>query len=107
GRPQVDHDVVNDISELLRAVAPLIADVAGRVIPPDRVYFACGSAVALLKNDDDGFHIDRALHVGLLVSELRAFLCRRELDRRGDPLTRAFIAQNAWETPVASSALLH
>ena len=88
---------------ILDCAFALIGAVAGQV-PEDRVMFALGAASSLAVSAPDEFHDDRLLYSALLVSELRQFVCRRELNRRGDPLARAVSMRRAWEAPVPVNA---
>lgn len=105
GRPAVD--VVEDVSGLLHAITPLIAEVVGKSVPHDRVFFGIAAAVALLTVEDDGFHTDRTLYAALLLNDLRSFICRVEIARRGDPLLRAALARYTWEAPAPVDATFH
>ncbi|MBP2442831.1 hypothetical protein [Rhizobium leguminosarum] len=94
-----DHEpeLAARVSELALAVVPRVAEGVAGAIAADRVHFGLAAGAALLTAKPDNLHADRILHAGLIAAELRAALCRSELRRRNDPLTRAVTARRAWE----------
>ena len=62
----------------------------------DEVPIAFGVVSALLKPEDDPLRGDRLLFVVMVLNNLRSHLCRTELHRRGDRLTRMALARRAW-----------
>ncbi|MBY2969508.1 hypothetical protein [Rhizobium leguminosarum] len=96
-------DVAREAPGLISAIAPRVAEAVAASIAPDRVYFALGAASALLTVQPNAFHVDRLLYVGLLLANLRGFLCRSELDRRGDPLMKNIREEHAGDPAVGQS----
>lgn len=95
------------IPAVLFELAPAVAADVHPAISKDRVYFGLGAAAALFTNVVDPFWPDRLAHAGLLSAELRAFVCRGEIKRRGDPLMRAVLAQRAWDGQLAPDVFTH
>lgn len=107
GCPIVPGEMAGRYSRAFFEAATTIAvAIPSSAMSADRVYAGMGIASALLTAPDDGLHADRLLHTGLLIAELRAFLCRREITRRNDPLGRVIAARLAWnaagETPAST-----
>lgn len=94
--PSASPELVAEASELLsEATARLTQSVAGE-ISSDRIAIGLGCAAALLTPEMDNLRDDRILHLAWATADLHALICRRELSRRGDPLSRMIAAKRAW-----------
>jgi hypothetical protein len=74
------------IAENSYAVAPRVSAAVAQAIPENEVNFGLGAAKGLVTLRDDELRIDRALYVAVLAVDLRSFLYRSEIHRRGDPI---------------------
>jgi hypothetical protein len=74
------------IAENSHAVAPRISAAVAQAIPENEVYVGLGAAKGLVTLRDDDLRTDRALYVAVLAVDLRSFLYRTEIHRRGDPI---------------------
>ncbi|WHO77457.1 hypothetical protein [Rhizobium leguminosarum] len=97
-------DVAREAPGLILAIAPKVSEAVSGSIAADRVHFALGAASALLTVQPNAFHVDRLLYVGLLLADLRGFLCRSELNRRGDPLMRNIRAERTGDSAAEQSS---
>ncbi len=76
------------IAENSHAAAPRISAAVAQSIPENEVNLGLGAAMGLVTLRDDGLRTDRALYVAVLTVDLRGFLYRSEIQRRGDPIMK-------------------
>lgn len=84
---------ISEISALLFAAAPRIAEAAASKLTTEDVHFGLGCGAGLLSSFGDAFHTDRLLYAALLLADLKAILFRAEIARRGDPLAQIVAAR--------------
>ena len=83
------------IAQNSRAVAPRLSSAVAQALTENEVYCGLGAANGLVTMRDDVLRTDRALYVAVLSVDLRSFLYRSEIHRRGDPIMAAKRAEFA------------
>jgi hypothetical protein len=95
--PAIAPDLAARAPAVILAAGVIVSAAVAAPITAEKIHFGLGSASALLTNGLDDFWPDRLAYAVMLAAELKVFLCRTELDRRGDPLWRAVLARRAWD----------
>jgi hypothetical protein len=88
-------DASAQIAEISHAVAARVSAAVGDAIAENEIYFGMGAAKGLVTLRDDLLRADRALYVAVLSVDLRSFLYRSEIQRRGDPIMKGKRAEMA------------
>lgn len=79
-------DAFAQITEIAHAVAARVSAAVGEALTENEIYSGMGAAKGLVTLRDDALRADRALYVAVLAVDLRSFLYRSEIQRRGDPI---------------------
>lgn len=79
-------DVSAHLAEITHAVAARVSNAVGQALNENEIYSGMGAAKGLVTLRDDALRADRALYVAVLSADLRSFLYRSEIQRRGDPI---------------------
>ncbi|TCM54949.1 hypothetical protein C8J36_104141 [Rhizobium sp. PP-F2F-G48] len=93
----VEPQAAARIAEQTHPVAARIAEAIATEVPADIVYAGFGAAKDLVTVRSDALRADRSLYVAMILGDLRSYLCRIEIRRRGDPLRHLAREQAAFE----------